>query len=52
MERRSATCKTQACELVGDALIKIQDDVHRLVKLSADLAWEIHTMVADKGKSA
>src|SRR5690349_15961297 len=36
----------------AEALIKIQDDVHRLVKLNANLTQEIHAMIADKGKAS
>jgi hypothetical protein len=36
----------------AEALIKIQDDVHRLVKLNANLTQEIHAMIADKAKAS
>jgi hypothetical protein len=34
----------------AEALIKIQDDVHRLVKLSTNLTQEIHKIVANQDK--
>jgi hypothetical protein len=34
----------------AEALIKIQDDVHRLVKLNATLTQEIHTMLGKAAK--
>jgi hypothetical protein len=34
----------------AEALIKIQDDVHRLVKLSTNLTQEIHKIVASQNK--
>lgn len=34
----------------AEALIKIQDDVHRLVKLSTNLTQEIHKIVANQNK--
>jgi len=35
----------------AEALIKIQDDVHRLVKLNANLTQEIHEIVANRAKA-
>ena len=34
----------------AEALIKIQDDVHRLVKLNANLTQEIHQILANRAK--
>jgi hypothetical protein len=35
----------------AEALIKIQDDVHRLVKLNTELTQEIHVKLACSGKA-
>jgi hypothetical protein len=35
----------------AEALIKIQDDVHRLVKLNTELTQEIHVKLACEGKA-
>jgi hypothetical protein len=36
----------------AEALIKIQDDVHRLVKLNANLTQEIHEMIVNKNTTS
>ena len=36
----------------AEALLKIQDEVHRLIKVNNDLTEEIHRAVAAKGTSA